>query len=718
MKFSRRNFLQSAGLSIASLGGFWGNVSLSKHQLNAYGETLGASASQKLALLVGINQYSQGKGLRGCTTDVELQKELLIHRFNFSPNNIITLIDREATRENILTAFDEHLVKQAENDDVVIFHFSGYGRQVKLNNSDSNFTRINSLITYDSIKSENDFVDDILLDTFRQLASSFKTNKYTFIFDTSFIFPSLSDSNQLISRSYQFDNNLVVSQKEFNLNKNLKNNKILPAQKNHLSPGLILAPFIDSFATEIRSINFNAGLFTYILTQSLWENSPLTDNLTLMKKVASLITLYKRKSENFNFKNDENQSHTFKALPYNLTLESSRQGDAILTNIIEPNVIELELVGLPLLILLNYGLNSCFTANVEQGKIITIQINYLMGNKAKGILINGNKSSINKGLILRESLRVIEKNTGLNIAFNDSLEKIEKVDATSTLSAINEIKSVVNLGDNFVDLIFGKFTDKNTSTDGYGLFTSSQMLFANTYPKVDNEAVSSAIKHLIPSLKIALAEKLLNLTSNQYSSLLPININIKINQNNQVSKIEEKTTFSSLKLVQNPLKEYSDFDKNLLTKISADSQFTITINNENSHDLYYLLLGINFSRHAVAYFSPNEGIITQKNTVTIPKNKNSLKWIVNADKGLGKLILICSKSPFHQTLNQLYKNTQLKPDIEQIVPLENHVMIAKAILEDLHLGSNISNNLVNNLTDVYALDLSHWVTFNFVYEII
>lgn len=716
MKFSRRNFLQSAGLSIASLGGFWGNVSLSKHQLNAYGETLGASASQKLALLVGINQYSQGKGLRGCITDVELQKELLIHRFNFSPNNIITLIDREATRENILTAFDEHLVKQAENDDVVIFHFSGYGRQVKLNNSDSDLTRINSVITYNSIKSENGFVDDILLDTFKQLASSFKTNKYTFIFDTSFISSSLSDGNQLISRSYQSDNNLVISQKEFNLNKHLKN-KVLPNKKNNSSSGLILAPFIDSFATEIRSINFNAGLFSYTLTQSLWENFPLTDNLILMKKVASFITLYQRKSEKFNFKN-ENKINTFNALPYNLILESSSQGDAVITNLIEPNIIELELVGLPLLVLLNYGLNSCFTANLEEGKIIRIQINSLLGNKAKGILINGNKSSINQGLILRESLRIIEKNTGLNIAFNDSLEKIEKVDATSTLSAINEIESVVNLGDNFVDLIFGKFKDKNTSVDGYGLFNSSEVLFANTYPKVDNEAVSSAIKHLIPSLKIALAEKLLNLTSNQYSSLLPVNLNIEISQNNQVSKIEEKTTFSHLQSIKNPLKQYSDFDKNLLTQIPADSQFTVTINNENDYDLYYLLLSINSSRQASVYFSPNEGVITQKNTTTIPKNKNSLKWIVNIDKGISKLMLICSKSPFHQTLNQLYKNTKLKPDIEQIVPLENHVMIAKAILEDLHLGSNISNNLVNNLSDVYALDLSHWVTFNFVYEII
>lgn len=716
MKFSRRNFLQSASLSIASLGGFWGNVSLSKYQLNAYGETLKSPVSRKLALLVGINQYSQGKNLRGCTTDVELQKKLLIYRFGFSPDNIITLVDREATRENILTAFEEHLIKQAENNDVVVFHFSGYGRQIKLTNNDSDLTTVNSLITYDSIKSDNNIVDDILLDTFLQLGTSLKTNKYTFIFDTSFISSSVSITHELTSRSYPFNTNLFISQTEVTFNKNLQKNnqnKRLNNKKNKLLSGLIITPFIDSLAIEINSANFHVGLFTYFLTQSLWENLSLTDNLSLMKKIASQITSYTGKSDTFNFDGDLINS----ILPYHLSLDSSHQGNAIITNIIEPNIIELELLSLPLLVLLNYGLNSCFIANLEEKKI-TIQINSLVGNKAKGILINNKKSLINQGLILRESLRIIERNIGLNIGLNDSLEKIEKVDATSALSAISEIESVVNLGDNFVDLIFGKVSDKNTSIDGYGLFTSSEVLLVNTYPKVDNEAVSSAIKHLIPSLKIALAEKLLKLTFNQYSSFLSVNINVEISHNDKIINIQEQTGYSNYQSIKNPFQKYSNNAQNLLTEIPLDSQLTITINNENNHDLYYLLVGINSSGQFISYFSPDTKIIDSVNSITIPKNKSSLKWMMNTDKAIGKLMLICSKSPFNQTLNQLYKNPNFKPDIEQIILLDNPVMIAKAILEDLHLGSNISNNIVNNFNDVYALDLSHWVTFDLTYEVI
>ncbi len=148
------------------------------------------------------------------------------------------------------------------------------------------------------------------------------------------------------------------------------------------------------------------------------------------------------------------------------------------------------------------------------------------------------------------------------------------------------------------------------------------------------------------------------------------------------------------------------------------SQFTITINNENEHSLYYVLFGINSSRQGIIYFPSNEQMIQGKNTISFPENAGSFKWLFNAEKNLGELILICSKSPFNKTLDELNKISEITPDNEQIILLENPVIIAKAILEDLHLGSNISSSLVNNLSDVYALDLSHWTTFNFVYEIV
>lgn len=69
-----------------------------------YYQALAQPSPRKLALLVGINQYPQ-QPLIGCLTDVELQRELLIHRFGFTKGDILTLTDQQATRQQIEQAF-------------------------------------------------------------------------------------------------------------------------------------------------------------------------------------------------------------------------------------------------------------------------------------------------------------------------------------------------------------------------------------------------------------------------------------------------------------------------------------------------------------------------------------------------------------------------------------------------------------------------------------
>ncbi|MDY7022566.1 MAG: caspase family protein, partial [Cyanobacteriota bacterium] len=99
-----------------------------------YGRVLAENVPRKLALLVGINEYQGATKLRGCVMDVELQKHLLIHRFGFNPSDILIVSDNspiKPTRENILEAFQEHLIKQAKPNDVAVFHYSGHGSLVK-----------------------------------------------------------------------------------------------------------------------------------------------------------------------------------------------------------------------------------------------------------------------------------------------------------------------------------------------------------------------------------------------------------------------------------------------------------------------------------------------------------------------------------------------------------------------------------------------------------
>jgi pimeloyl-ACP methyl ester carboxylesterase len=84
-------------------------------------------SGQLHALLVGINDYpSRVRPLNGCRNDVERMQEFLMRTFLHMEPRILTLLDSDATRANIIDQFDKHLGK-AGKDDIVLFHYSGHG---------------------------------------------------------------------------------------------------------------------------------------------------------------------------------------------------------------------------------------------------------------------------------------------------------------------------------------------------------------------------------------------------------------------------------------------------------------------------------------------------------------------------------------------------------------------------------------------------------------
>lgn len=702
MKFNRRLFLQSATLSLASLGGF-----LTSAPRRQYQKIFAQSTPRKLALLVGINQYSQGKNLKGCVTDVELQKELLTYRFGFKNQDILTLTNQEASRENILTAFAEHLQKQAQENDVIIFHFSGYGREVQL--SVENKEKKPSLITYDS-----DFLgkidnQDILLSNLVNLFESLKTKNYTIILDTSYQPFKVETSTQLWLRSYVDSQTQIINQNELELTQKLlaNNNKKL-LKKNSQAQGVIFTSATEGLATEITSSNFNAGLFTYSLTRSLWQSFPPVNNLIISKRIASDIALINGELKYTNV----TLSIENKLNPYYLNYDLESKGDAVIKKVnLNNNTVELELVGLPLLVLFNYSNNSCFSTALTLEPNIVIQLNSLTGNKAKATILKG-QEIIKTGLILREVIRVIPHDTDLMVALDSSLQRIEKVDATSALTSIGDIKAI-NLGENYADCILGKLT----SNGSYGLFSQAGVLLPNTMAKTTNEAVSSAVKRLGRALENKLAQKLVNLTLNGNSSRLPVRVAVKYSQQQQ-NYISYQETFTNIKKTVNKSNSTTNIaEQKQLINISAGSAFTITIENNNDYNLYYCLIGFNSVGKTIALISTEDVMVNAQETFTIPSQNSALKLIDSGTQGIGELVIICSKSPFSNTFNQIYKNSNTNLDNETIITLKNPVEIAQAILQDLHEGSALSTELINNLSDVYAFDLTNWASFNFVYEI-
>jgi uncharacterized caspase-like protein len=144
--------------------------------------------SQKLALLVGINDYKYVTKLKGTVNDVENMRRLLVERFAFpdEPQHILVLKDKQATRDAILKAMKEHLVAKATPDSIVVFHYSGHGSQKVDDNGDEIDGYDETLVTYDSGHEDphpnRDITDDELYDLLNQLTN--KTPNVTFIFDS------------------------------------------------------------------------------------------------------------------------------------------------------------------------------------------------------------------------------------------------------------------------------------------------------------------------------------------------------------------------------------------------------------------------------------------------------------------------------------------------------------------------------------------------------
>lgn len=185
-RIKRRRFLQCAGGAIATFG--LNHLDL-QHQSLRYGKVLAQSTSRKLALLVGINAYASPMTLYGCVTDVDLQRELLVHRFGFNPNDILTLTDGQATRQGMLAAYEEHLIKQAKPGDVVVFHYSGHGSQVVDVDRDHTDGLNGTLVPVDSTSGrENgqETINDIMGHTLFLMMSAIKTDQVTTVLDSCF----------------------------------------------------------------------------------------------------------------------------------------------------------------------------------------------------------------------------------------------------------------------------------------------------------------------------------------------------------------------------------------------------------------------------------------------------------------------------------------------------------------------------------------------------
>jgi len=82
----------------------------------------------KYALLIGINDYSGSDigNLDGTQNDIALMQDILTNRLGVLPENVVKLLDTQASHENVRSAI-QALTQKAKPGDMVYVHYAGHG---------------------------------------------------------------------------------------------------------------------------------------------------------------------------------------------------------------------------------------------------------------------------------------------------------------------------------------------------------------------------------------------------------------------------------------------------------------------------------------------------------------------------------------------------------------------------------------------------------------
>jgi hypothetical protein len=684
----RRHFLQLAGSTLATVGISQLDI---MHQGDRYGQVLAQNTSRKLALLVGINQYSETIGaLKGCVTDVQLQQELLVHRFGFNPQDILTLTDQQATRKGILTAFEEHLINQAKPGDVVVFHFSGHGSRVIDPDRDQPDGLNSTLVPIDSKLPEayritGGVVSDIMGRTLFLLMSALKTENVTVVLDSCHSGGGTRGNLRVRSRSG--GEGLKPSSVELNYQKqwlgrlNLSPEKFIELSKKSVAKGVVIASAKrDQWAADMNFSDFHAGAFTYALTQYLWQqtnNQSINNAIVNVGRSTAALAYQQGNYQNPQVESNLSQENT--NTPIYFTPQQAISAEAVITKV-ENNQVQLWLGGLDSQTLEAFKKGAIFTALDSQGSQRgLVKLESRQGLIGQGKLLPTKQNlQLQPGTLLQERIRSIPNNLTLKIGIDQSFDNNTTQQAIKFLQAVNRIEPK-RLGISEVQYIFGRMTQakyaelqelqknriKNLPQVGsLGLFLPSQDAILPASFGETTETIQEAITRLKPKFKSLLAARIIKqVLGNTNSSRL--NVTVSMNIANSQKIIAETFAIRGVKKVpvdSNPTVPVSPvkFSELGIPQLTVGTQIAFQIENNESSHLYVSILVID-AEGTMTIIYPNDwsasetaALIKPKQKLVIPQaGRDGFKLTIGEPLGVAEALVIASTTPLQTSLKVL-----------------------------------------------------------------
>ena len=718
--FNRRRFFQFAGSALTALG--LSQVEI-KNQSLRYAKAIASSGNRKLALLVGINNYQNVTNLQGAITDIYLQKELLVHRFGFNPQDVLLVSDEsdiKPTREGILQAFEEHLIDRAKPGDTVVYHFSGHGSQVSEadsslgNNLNSTFVPSDRYIEQTGQQST---VSDITGKTLFLLMSAIETDNLTVVLDSCY--SGGGKRGNLTVRSIEGGEDYLPSSLEREYQQKwLSELKLSPQEleqrrKNSIAKGVVIASASENqIAAEAYLDGFVTGAFTYLMTQYLWqETSP--------SKVDNLVTNVSRSISN-SF--SSNQKPEFEVLagsgndtqPIYFSDRSVPPAEAVITQV-NGNSVDFWLGGVSPQALAAFNRDAVFQLvdndGVEQGKIRLQSRNAL---SCQGqVLEIAQPELLKPGAFLQERIRVIPADYKLHIGLDDSLGNDFET-ARNEIAKSDRIEPI-ELQTDIVHYILGRITQARQvelqnqqltnipSLNSLGLFTEGLDLVPGSFGSAD-EAISDALTRLKPKFRSLLAERIIKLTLNADSSRLGVAASLNIlgaNETVAAQTIPSRSIAKENQLSTLPNNINTINYENGIPQIPLSTPVQLQIQNKEAEALYITVLIIN-PEGAIDVIFPNTWsaaenatLVKTGETLAIPKASDPWQITVQEPLGLSEVLVVASKSPLRKSLQSLQTIAQQEARGDLPVSIGNNsTEIVNLLLEDISSDNqeNISRN--------------------------
>ena len=684
----RRHFLQGTLGAMGAIG--LSQLNLERYS-QGYGRALAQNTRRKVALLVGINAYPARDRLYGPVTDVELQRQLLIHRFGFNPADVHVLTDAQATRANILGAYNEYLLNGVGPNDVVVLHFSGHGVKVNedivmralLDEADRDCIDANclntALVPVDSASGGNE-VQGILGHTLLLMRAALPTENVTLVLDCCYA--GGGKRGNVIMRSQVTDLETrtgtapPITQAEGEFQRTLLNRlgwgpqQLIEQIESPQGRGFVAASAkVNQQSADYPFNGFTAGAFTYLLTQHLWhEAQPLSSTISM---VASSTTSLTRHSQIPEY-DPQGITRTTQAPIYHVA-PVAPAAEAVILNAgaRTSGTVDLWLGGLDPNSLEAFDQGSEFSQIDTQGNpVATVRVVSRNGLRATGEMIPaapGNPQGTPQGTtrgaasvtpLLQEQARGLPTTITLRLGLDDTLTAAEQAsapDQVRDLSFVEWVAVAPGQAPHPPHVLLGRYTaeiDQRMAQSGVvrrpevgsvGLFSPTQEpLMVESFGAPGESLAAALSRRLKPQLTSLLVGRMLALMVNRTAS--QINVSLTVEHSGSRSGTTTRGGDDSALIIPR-------FAAQGIQTIPVGSPLTITVTNHEAIPLHLGLLAIN-AAGAVAVLFPLASDDANQDRVD-PGASKSVNLVARAPLGIAQLLVIASPTSLQTTLRTL-----------------------------------------------------------------